>query len=152
VSLLTRDGQDVFFIDVWNAHSMYFHDAAGSLVECIAHHDLPEDPSDPFGVQDIVRLSEIGLVVDDVSAMVDTLHSWLSLDPYKGFSHHEFTAVGDIYGLFIVVRTGRIWFPTVSEPAVVAPVHVTVKGAHEQHYHVTGLPYDIAVVATIDAS
>jgi catechol-2,3-dioxygenase len=152
VPLLMRDGQNIFFIDIWNAHSMYFHDAAGSLVEFIAHHELPEETSGPFGVQDIVRLSEIGLAVDDVSGMVGTLHSWFSLDPYKGFSHHEFTAVGDIYGLFIVVQTGRLWFPTESEPAAVAPVHVKVKGAHQQHYHVTQFPYDITVVAPIDAN
>src|SRR5258705_2817568 len=124
VSLLTREGQDVFFIDSWNAHSMYFHDAAGNLVEFIAHHDLPAEASDSFDVQDIVRLSEIGLVVEDVSGMVATLHSWLSLDSYKGFTHHEFTAVWDIYGLVIVVHAGRIWFPTGSEQAGVAPIQV----------------------------
>jgi catechol-2,3-dioxygenase len=145
VSLLTRDGQDVFFLDSWNAHSMYFHDAGDCLVEFIAHHDRPAEASDAFGVQDIGRLSEIGLVVEDVSGMVETLHSWLNLDPYKGFSHHEFTAMGDIHGLFIVVQTGRIWFPTVSEQAGVAPIQVRVKGAHEQHYHLTPFPYDIAV-------
>jgi catechol-2,3-dioxygenase len=152
VSLLTRDGQDVFFIDTWNVHSMYFHDADGSVVEFIAHHELPEDSSDPFGAEAIVRLSEIGLVVADVPAMVETLHSWLGLDPYQGFSHHEFTAVGDLSGRFIVVRTGRIWFPTRSEPALVAPIQVTVKGVHQRHYRVSGLPYEIAVVATMDAS
>lgn len=149
VPLLMRDGQTVFSIDTWNAHSMYFHDVAGNLVEFIAHHDLPASaPSDTFGVQDIVRISEIGLVVDDVPGMVDMLHSWLRLDPYKGLSHHEFTAVGDIYSLFIVVQTGRIWFPTVSERAVIAPVQVTVKGegTRKQLYHVTQFPYTIAVV------
>jgi catechol 2,3-dioxygenase-like lactoylglutathione lyase family enzyme len=147
MSLLRRDGQDVFFIDIWNAHSLYFQDAAGNVGEFIAHHESPAEPSEAFGVEDILRLSEIGLVGEDVPALVDQLHSQLSLDPYKGFSHREFTAVGDICGLFIVVQTGRIWFPTVSEPAVVAPFQVTIKGPHPQHYHLTPFPYDITVVA-----
>ena len=145
VPLLTREERDVFFLDNWNAHSMYFHDAAGNLVEFIAHHDLPAEASEAFGVQDIVRLSEIGLVVDDVPGMVARLHSWLGLDPYHGFTHHEFTAVGDIHGLLIVVQTGRIWFPTRSEQAGVAPVQVTITGAHESQYQVPRFPYQIRV-------
>jgi catechol-2,3-dioxygenase len=145
VALLTREEQDVFFLDNWNAHSMYFHDAAGNLVEFIAHHALPAEASGAFGVQDILRLSEIGLVVEDVPGMVALLHSWLGLDPYHAFTHHEFTAVGDIYGLFIVVHTGRIWFPTGSEQAGVAPVQVTIKGGHESHYQVPHFPYQIRV-------
>lgn len=147
VSLLTRESQDVFFIEIWNAHSMYFHDPGGNLVELIAHHDLPEDASSAFHAEEIMHISEIGLVVDDVPEVVGQLHSCLGLDPYKGFSHREFTAVGDISGLFIVVQTGRLWFPTAHERARVAPVQVVVTGVNAKRAHFTRFPYEI-VVAT----
>jgi hypothetical protein len=60
--------------------------------------------------------------------------------------------VGDIYGLFIVVKIGRFWFPTETDAAPVAPVEVTVEGTEEQHYHVSPYPYEIDVVAKTSSS
>ena len=59
-----------------------------------------------------------------------------------------FTALGDIYGLFIIVKAGRVWFPTLTTTAVVAPVRVTIRGTQEQHYHISPFLYNIDVLAT----
>lgn len=61
-------------------------------------------------------VSEIGWVVDDVPAAVQRLDEQYGLAPYRGFSHPEFTAVGDSEGRFIVVTHNRPWLPT-GEPA-----------------------------------
>lgn len=144
--LLMKDGeQEEFFGDTWNASSIYFRDAANNIAEYIVHHELADDYDGAFGPQDMLRISEIGLVVDDVPAQVVDFQEKLGIEPYRG-SSHDFTAVGDAYGLFITVKRGRPWRPTTTENAVVAPVHATIQGTREQSYRVTHFPYTIKVV------
>src|SRR5579859_6591509 len=38
VPLLSLDGRDEFQLDNWNASNLYFYDAAGNILEFIAHH------------------------------------------------------------------------------------------------------------------
>lgn len=140
-----ENGEDEFPSESWNANSFYFHDAANNILEFIIHHDLANDQSGAFDAHDILRISEIGLPVDNVPATVAQLEDRLGLEPYKGQSD-TFTALGDIYGLFIVVKIGRPWWPTTTERAVVAPVHATILGTEKQTYQVPSFPYIIDVV------
>ena len=100
----------------------------------------------------VIHVSEIGLAVDNVLAQVAEFKDRLGIEPHRGASDDTFTAVGDIYGLFIVVKIGRFWFPTDTDAAPVAPVKVTIEGAQEQHYHVSPYPYEIDVVAKTSRS
>ena len=68
----------------WNAHSVFFLDPAGNVVEYIARHDLKNGDSDAFSWADILYASEIGLVVDDVAATADALKEMAAVAPYKG--------------------------------------------------------------------
>jgi catechol-2,3-dioxygenase len=147
VSLLTWNGQEEVFFENWNAHALYFYDEAGNIVEFIAHHDLPNARPGSFVADDVLYVSEIGMVVNDVPAQVDAFKMRLGIEPYKGESSELFRAVGDIYGRFITVKVGRPWFPTTTRAAVVAPVSVTIHGTQPQHYHVSPFPYVINVTA-----
>lgn len=146
VALLTEEGRDEFPFKSWHADSIYFHDASNNIAEFIVHHDLPNDTPGSFSPRDLVRVSEIGLVVDDVPAQVTQLHERFGIESYKGSPSNVFTAMGDIYGLFIVVKTGRPWRPTTNEQAVVAPVHAVIQGSRAQSYHAASFPYTIDVV------
>ncbi len=147
VSLLSLDGQDQFHGESWNVSNIYFYDAAANILEFIAHHDMPDSSPDGFDEHSLRYISEIGLAVDDVLAQVARFKDRFGIEPYKGESSDTFTAVGDISGLFIVVKIGRNWFPTETDTAPVAPVEVTIEGAEEQHYSVSPYPYEIDVVA-----
>ena len=147
VPLLSLNGQDEFHGDSWNVSNLYFYDAAGNILEFIAHHDLPDSTPDGFDEHSVLRISEIGLAVDNVMAQVAEFKDRFNIEPYRGESDDTFTAVGDIYGLFIVVKIGRFWFPTETDAAPVAPVEVTVEGTEKQHYHVSPYPYEIDVLA-----
>ncbi len=146
VPLLSLDGQDEFHGDSWNVSNLYFYDAAGNILEFIAHHDVPDSTPDGFDEHSVLHISEIGLAVDNVLAQVAEFKDRFGIEPYRGESSDTFTAVGDIYGLLIVVKIGRFWFPTDTDAAPVAPVEVTVEEAEEQHYHVSPYPYEIDVV------
>jgi catechol-2,3-dioxygenase len=129
----------------WNSWSIYFRDPANNILEFIAHYDLSRETEGDFGPQDMLHVSEIGLPVDDVPAQVDHLQASLGVEPYKGQRYDSFAPVGDIYGLFIVVSTGRLWIPDMKSPATIAPTAITVEGTEERHYKLSPLPYDIHV-------
>ncbi len=152
VPLLSLDGQDEFHGESWNVSNLYFYDAAGNILEFIAHHDVPDSTPDGFDEHAVLYISEIGLAVNNVLAQVAEFKDRFGIEPYRGESSDTFTAVGDIYGLLIVVKIGRFWFPTDTDAAPVAPVEVTIEGAEEQHYHVSPYPYEIDVVAKTSRS
>jgi len=61
-----------------------------------------------FTAQNILSVSEVGLVVDDVVGIVHTLQSTLGLEVYQDMAEN-FAPLGDEHGLFIVVKRDRIW-------------------------------------------
>lgn len=129
VDLLDRDGRDEFEFSSWNATAVYFRDPAGNVVELIARRNLPNDSGMPFGPDGLLRVSEVGGVVEDVPAAVRGLERDLGLEVWNEPSE-EFTTVGDETGLLVVVKTGRPWFPT-GQSARPHPVVVVASGDRE---------------------
>ena len=74
---------DVVDYSHWNAHSIFFLDPAGNVVEYIARHDLKNSDTSSFGWPDILYTSEIGLIVDDVEATAATLKTIATVEPYR---------------------------------------------------------------------
>ena len=68
--LIRLGNSDVIHFSRWNAHSVFFRDPAGNLLEYIARHDLNNQADGNFTPTDILYASEIGLVVDDVPKTV----------------------------------------------------------------------------------
>ena len=143
ITVLNPRGDTVMHFKNWNAHSCYFADPAGNILEFIAHHDLQNRVSGPFASSRIERISEIGVVVPDVPAFEARANQAMGLAPYRG-SSPVFSPIGDVGGLLIVVKTGRKWFGTDNLPAVVFPtdVHIESPGP-EVHLDVPGHPYTI---------
>src|SRR4051812_43449750 len=106
--LKDNSGADEFAFESWHAHSIYFKDPAGNILEFIARHDLPNSSHEPFGSRSILSVSEIGLATDDVPALARSLPSGV---PVYGEGSDMFTAAGDAHGLFIMVKVGRVWLP-----------------------------------------
>lgn len=128
VSLLERDGLDEFALGApWNSQSVYFTGPDGILLELIARHDLPaSSASGRFSSADLLRISEVGLAVPDVPVAVASLQDAFGL-PVFGKAAAEFTPLGDPDGLLIVVRQGRVWFPTTTVTPSLGPIAVTVE-------------------------
>ncbi len=147
-TLHTLDGADEFPSQSWNATMLYFRDPAGTILEFIARHALPNAAPGTFTPHDLLCVSEIGLPVDDVPAAIATLTAALGILPYRGGEADTFAPLGDEDGLFIVVRRGRHWFPT-DTPSVAAPIALTVRGvAHaSRSFSLPGLPYTITIPA-----
>jgi catechol-2,3-dioxygenase len=128
--LLQDDGDDVIHFVHWNAHSVYFQDPSGNIVELIARHNLNNRSDCPFDQHDLLCISEIGLPLDDVLSTVENLQLTAGIHPWREPSH-SFAPLGDEHGLFILVSKGRIWYMS-DKPAQAFPLSVTIAGEEEK--------------------
>lgn len=138
---------DVVHYRHWNAHSLFFFDPAGNVVEYIARHDLKNAASGAFTSKDILCASEIAWVVDDVPALSARLKEECGVEEYKGASE-LFTALGTEAGLLLVMKRGRvISFDSPQKKAVtVFRTEASVRGPKRRTYRVSKYPYEISVV------
>jgi hypothetical protein len=128
----------------WNAHSIFFLDPGGNVVEYIARHDLRNASPRPFGPSAILCASEIGLIVDDVPATASRVRQATGFETYRGGSR-EFEAVGDEEGLLLVMKRGRIlnFRPETQEKAArVYPTVVEIRSGGAA-LRIDGFPYEI---------
>ena len=130
----------------WNAHSIFFFDPSGNVVEYIARHDLRNAAPGDFGSGDILYASEIAFVVDDVAGTAASLEEVTEAGQYKG-SSDQFAAVGDENGLLLVMKRGRvISFDAPEKKAVsVFPTAAVVRGDRRTNYVFPEYPYEVSV-------
>ena len=136
---------DIVDYSHWNAHSVFFLDPGGNVVEYIARHDLRNAAPGPFTSSDILGTTEIALIVDDVPSTVARLRPALALPQYRGGSD-DFTALGDEEGLVLVMRRGRIlnFNPASQEKAArVYPTVVHLRGSATDRLVLDGFPYTV---------
>ncbi len=126
----------------WNAHSIFFLDPAGNVVEYIARHDLKNGDSAPFGWSDILYASEIGIVVDDVAATAAKLAEVAAVALTRaGATSSRLSATSS--GLLLIMKRGRVIdFSSQAENGVrVFRTAVTVRGPKATKYQLPGYPY-----------
>lgn len=126
VSIRVDDDQEIVYFKSWNAHAVYYIDPGGNIGELIARHNLTNDSAQPFDVNSLLSVSEIGLTVDDVPATVARLRAELGLAVYANSASEEFAAIGDEHGLFIVVKRGRLWYMSDNAQAQILPLTVNL--------------------------
>jgi len=134
--------KEVYDFTDWNAHAFYFLDADGNIAEFIARHNLDNASHEPFSENSILGISEIGLATPDVIQTVEVLQQNVGIPVWRGAGSDMFCALGDEYGLFIVVKDGRNWLSS-NRPAVPLPIQVLIEGISNLDYHVPGLPFHI---------
>src|SRR5262249_32817478 len=95
---------------------------------------------------DILYASEIGLIVDDVPATAQQLARVVGVEQYRGGSE-QFTALGDEYGLLLVMKRGRIISFDAEEKKAVSVFRTTaaVRGQMRTRYVFPDFPYELAV-------
>jgi catechol-2,3-dioxygenase len=124
--LQVDDGWLVKPYPAWNAQSFYFHDSVGNILECIVRFNLPYSSNSQFSSADLVEISEIGYVTNDlVAAEKEMVNAGLKRFPPGPFEP-QFTPMGDEQGIVLVTGIGRGWIPT-NERAERHPL--TIRGA-----------------------
>ena len=130
----------------WDAHSIFFLDPAGNLLEYIARHTLNNAAQGDFSVNDILYASEIGFIVDNVSASGTELMQGLNISEYKPLSD-EFWPVGDENGLLLLIKKGKEWHANENQKNItdVFETKVTISPDTQDKFIFTGYPYEISI-------
>ncbi|MEX2281093.1 MAG: glyoxalase/bleomycin resistance/dioxygenase family protein [Gemmatimonadota bacterium] len=136
-----KTGDTIVDWPAWNAHSVYFLDPAGNLLEAIARHALANARRGDFDTTSFLNISELGLVVPDPHVTIDQLSTTFEL-PKKSVLH-DFGAVGDDNGLFIVSAEHRAWMPTTDVLAEPFPARAFVYHHHNIELSLPGTDYTI---------
>lgn len=129
----------------WNAHSIFFLDPAGNLLEYIARHDLKNRADGEFSISDILYVSEIGLIVDNVGQTGATIQDSLNLSSYR--PSENFIPIGDEYGLLLMIQKGRVWSSNPNQTNQVGVFKTSVSISHPaaSGWKSTEYPYEILV-------
>ena len=129
----------------WNAHSIFFWDPAGNLLEHIARHDLGNARDGKFGTDDLLNISEVAFVVDDQQEMARAMNRELGLGVYPE-STGFWWAMGDENGLMLAIPR-RIWGENTPDPRRfgVHPTEATIRGASGVSFDYEGFPYSIVM-------
>jgi catechol-2,3-dioxygenase len=103
VSILPFEDKDIINFPAWNAKSIYFYDADKNIVEFIARRNLNIISTNTFSGNSLLHVSEIGLPTSNVPELFKKLNEVYGLEKYN-CDLKKFCAIGDEYGLFIVVN------------------------------------------------
>jgi hypothetical protein len=140
--------KDIRHFQHWNAHSIFFWDPAGNLVEYIARHDLDNSADGEFTSKDLLCASEIAFIVNDANVIADELRSSFSLDQYKG-GDDNFRAIGDENGLLLIIKKGRVWesHTNISRTPDTIKTSVMIKADKTESWKPANYPFEINVKA-----
>ena len=125
VQLNQESGTDEVYFSSWDAHSCYFEDPAGNVLELISRHQLNNTGEPPFSSDDLLAVSEIATGAHDVPAIVQQLNE--TGFPTLGTAYNAFAAVGDPHGLIIIKKRGDRWYFS-NQPVDIHPLDLTVNG------------------------
>ncbi len=139
--LIKLDGDDEFDFRSWNAHSLYFYDPAGNIIELIARHNLNNSSDEEFSGKSILSVSEAGLPVDEVDKFFTKVNKEFNIPLFSG-DRTDFCAAGDDTGLFIIVSKGRKWFPDCGA-AEIFPLLINIISNTYKEMEFENLPYKI---------
>jgi len=115
IDILPYQGEQIVNFPNWNARSIYFYDADKNIVEFIARRNLNLDGDSNFTSKSLLHISEIGLPTIDVATLFQKLNKDYALEKYD-CDLSKFCAVGDEYGLFIVVNYNlKKWLPAMDD-------------------------------------
>ena len=100
-------------IDFTTGQAIYFYDADGNIGEFIDRPSLGISSDQPFSIDQVVRLNEIGLPAKDPLTMAKILTEEYGIQPIEPpIMREDFCWVGDYNGVIIVPQIGRNWLPT----------------------------------------
>jgi len=138
--------RDIRHFQHWNAHSVFFWDPSGNLVEYIARHDLRNRAEGEFTSKDILCASEIAFIVNDADNIADEIKSSFNLNQYKG-GDTNFRAIGDENGLLLIIKKGRVWesHTDISKTPDTIKTSVTIKAEKNKRWVNDNYPFEINV-------
>ncbi|MEY8350857.1 VOC family protein [Bacillus cereus] len=110
VVLNVEDGADEVYFSRLNAHSFYFMDPAGNIVEFISRHTISPESNEPFSVHSILNVSEMSMTTDQVLAVGNQLVEYGILVRDGEVLSEDFQFMGENGAYLLLGPSGRRWF------------------------------------------
>ncbi|OEH93554.1 VOC family protein [Bacillus solimangrovi] len=134
ILLPNESGETLLF---WEGKQAYFTDPDGNILEMLVRPFL-YDEQEPFGWFDI---GEVGMPSKSVKELQNLFASFVT-DEMKHISD-TFAFYGDEFGVFVLVKEGRHWYPT-ERPATIHPIKIAINGVNFHRWEHPSLPYTIS--------
>ena len=119
-------GAEIIRRDRYNAHSVFFKDPGGNVIELIARHNLNNPQEGDFNRAMIINISEVAIVTFDVKESAKRVKDNFGVIEIPGTTS-GFKPLGGETGLITFVVPGRSWQPADSQVAGSWPMEVTVR-------------------------
>ncbi|MBJ8029321.1 VOC family protein [Bacillus cereus group sp. N21] len=118
VVLNVEDGEDEVYFSRSNAHSFYFMDPAGNIVEFISRHTISPESNESFSVHSILNVSEMSMTTDQVLAVGNQLIEYGILVRDGEALSDGFHFMGENGVYLLLGPSGRRWFFSELDAAV----------------------------------
>lgn len=141
--LLGNETGERFFFPFWEAEAIYIEDPNGNIVEWMARKGVGTASSEPFTPQSVICISEIGLPVNEFSAIDRSLRRQLGVQ-HTVEPKSDISIIGDETGSIVIVFSRRGWMPTGRE-AEIHPLKAHLSGQQQAHVSFAALPYRITM-------
>lgn len=120
--LLIEEGEDEVYFTNLKANSFYFEDPSGNIVEFIARLETNTNSDVPFTAANVLKMSEVSLVVDDKVQAAKQLEK-LSIVERNGEEVTQantlsFMTKGNLPVYLLLVNPKRKWFFSTKEATV----------------------------------
>lgn len=132
VKILKDGDNEIQDFDFWNAKAVYFYDKDYNIVELIARKNLDNSSDSPFGSEQFLEISEIGMPTMDIEKEFNQLNKFTGIEIFDG-GFERFCAIGDETGLFICInKESKDWFP-VDDKAFSSEFEIVLIEKEEKH-------------------
>jgi catechol 2,3-dioxygenase-like lactoylglutathione lyase family enzyme len=141
----SESGAQITRRDLFNAHSIYFSDPAGNVIELVARHDLNNAQPGPFTKSMFLNISEVSIVTRDIRKAAPLLESIFGVSEIEG-STNSYKPIGGLNGFFVLIVPGRPLGPNPDVQAFPYQMEITVK--HTEILEDLLIPQSAVVIKT----
>jgi len=140
-------GAEIIRRDRYNAHSVFFKDPGGNVIELIARHNLNNQQEGIFNHSMILNISGVAIVTRDVKESAKRIRNTFDVIEVPGTTS-GFKPLGSENGLIVLVVPGRSWEPTDSQSAESWPMEITVRHPQPLEIQIPGTNFESIVILT----
>lgn len=112
VNLLVEEGKEEIYFPHLPAYAIYFNDPSCNIVEFICRYEIAENSNEPFSINSLINISELGLIVENtLPAGEKLIKIGVSERDNNAISRKFLNFMGErSKGIFIILaQPGRRW-------------------------------------------
>ncbi|MFT9817947.1 VOC family protein [Lysinibacillus sp. NPDC056185] len=127
--LLFSEGQDEVYFDTLKAHSCYFYDPEGNIIELISRQEVnPKQDVESFSPERVLNIAEMNLTTDAIYSVADSLKEY-GITPmnHNEIRSNALTFMGNYEdgANLLLGPSERVWYFS-NKKAIVSPIKIEI--------------------------